>query len=55
MPINVSYRQLILPRPHVGAVGVHHERQIEKQPNAKDVTIKPDVHLYHEQFDVMAV
>ena len=26
-----------------------------KQSIGKDVTIKPDVHLHHEQFDVMAV
>jgi hypothetical protein len=26
-----------------------------KQSIGKDVSIKPDVHLHHEQFDVMAV
>jgi ribonuclease G len=26
-----------------------------QQSIGKDVTIKPDVHLHHEQFDVMAV
>jgi Ribonuclease G/E len=26
-----------------------------EQSIGKDVTVKPDVHLHHEQFDVMAV
>ena len=26
-----------------------------QQSLGKDVTVKPDVHLHHEQFDVMAV
>jgi hypothetical protein len=26
-----------------------------KQSIGKDVSVKPDVHLHHEQFDVMAV
>jgi Ribonuclease G/E len=26
-----------------------------KQAIGKDVTVKPDVHLHHEQFDLMAI